>query len=77
MMSDMGWGWAGMIIGPIMMIVALILIVLLVRWLVESRHGGTSHNPPDKMPLEILRERYAKGEIDKEEFEERRRGLGE
>jgi putative membrane protein len=30
----------------------------------------------DRMPIEILQERFAHGEIDKDEFEERRRLLG-
>ncbi len=81
MMSEMGWGWGGMIFGPILMIVVVVLVVvlvvLLVRWLVESGRGGASHNPPGKTPLDILKERFAKGEIDKVEFEERRRVLGE
>jgi putative membrane protein len=76
-MFQMDWGWGGMIFGPIMMIVVLILIVLAVRWLVESGRGGGSHNPPGQTPLDILEERFAKGEIDKVEFEERRRVLGE
>jgi putative membrane protein len=75
MMSQMDWGWGGMIFGPIMMIVIVVLIVLLVRWLVESGRGEASHSPPTQTPLDILKERYAKGEIDKDEFEERRHVL--
>ena len=81
-MGDMwAWGWGGMIFGPIMMIVfiavAVVVVVLLVRWLGGPRHGGALHSPPGKTPLDILKERFAKGEIDKEEFEERQRVLGE
>ncbi len=75
------WGWGGMILGPIMMIVfiavAVVVVVLLVRWLGGPGHGGVLHSPPGKTPLDILKERFAKGEIDNEEFEERRRVLGE
>jgi putative membrane protein len=48
-------------------------VLLLIRWLSGSR-GSAS---PGQAPLDILRERYARGEIDKEEFEERRRTLGD
>lgn len=75
------WGWGGMVLGPIMMIVflavAVVVVVLLVRWLGGPGNGGALHNPPGKTPLDILNERFAKGDIDKEEFEERRRVLGE
>ncbi len=74
-----GWGWGGMILGPLMMIlfIALIVVVvvLAVRWL-----GGAAHlpaAPPGRTPLDILKERFARGEIDKADFEERRRTLGE
>ena len=75
-------GWHGWFFGPIMMIifiaVAVVVVVLLVRWLGGGLgHGGALHSPLTKTPLDILKERYAKGEIDKEEFEERRRVLGE
>ena len=82
-MMDWGAGGYGMMIfGPLFMILVLALVialaVFLVRWL-----GGPWHSvqPPFQMPprtpLDILRERYARGEIDKAEFEERRSVLGD
>jgi len=50
-------------------------IVLLIRWLVGAGGGSGLGQSPDRA-LEILRERYARGEINKEEFEARRRDLG-
>jgi len=79
----MGWGggWPGMIFGPLFMILVLALViavaVLLVRWLGGSPRTGTPHRPPARTPLDILKERFARGEIDRQEFEERRRILGE
>jgi putative membrane protein len=75
-----GGGWSGWFFGPIMMIVfiaiAVVVIVLLVRWLGGPGHGAPPHHlSPGKTPLDILKERFARGEIDKEEFEERRRLL--
>ena len=74
-------GWHGWFFGPIMMIVfiavAIVAVVLLVRWLGGAGHGIAPHAPPGKAPLDILKERFARGEIDKEEFEERRRLLGD
>lgn len=74
-------GWYGMFVGPLMMIVfialAVAVIVPLVRWLVGSGRAGTATARPDKTAIDILRERYARGEIDKAEFDERRRVLEE
>ncbi len=73
------WGWGGMIYGPIMMIVffaaAVAVVVLLVRWLGGPGQGVAHHSPAGKPALDILKERFAKGEVDKQEFEERRRVL--
>ena len=82
-MMNWGGGWSHMIFGPIFMIVIFVvviaLVVLLVRWLGGMGHGAqlSHHAPPGRTPLDILKERYARGEIDKEEFEERRSVLGE
>jgi putative membrane protein len=70
-----------MFFGPLMMIVVIAavvaVVVLMVRWLGGSGYGAAPHPSPGRTPLDILKERFARGEIDKEEFEERRRVLGE
>jgi putative membrane protein len=80
MMWD-GGGWF-MLFGPIMMLLFLALVVglvvLAVRWLMSSGHGlGSQPSSPGRAPLDILKERLARGEIEVAEYEERRRALGE
>ncbi|MFO7790216.1 MAG: SHOCT domain-containing protein [Bacteroidota bacterium] len=60
-----GWGW---IIGLILLIVVIWVIAKMVK-------GNNQIQESNKTPLDILKERYAKGEIDKEEFEERKKDL--
>ncbi len=71
-------GWGGMILGPLMMIifvaVIVVLVVLAVRWL--GGPGARAQQPTGRAPLEILEERFARGEIEREEFEARRGALG-
>ena len=81
----MGWdgSWYAMIFGPLFMIILLAVliaaVVFLARWLGGPWHGTTlpHHNLPNRTPIDILKERFARGEIDKDEYEERRRVLGE
>jgi len=65
-------------LGPLMMLVfvAVLLgaVVLLARWLGVGAGGQAAAG---KGPLDILKERFARGEIDKSEFEDRRRVLGD
>lgn len=74
-----GGGW--MFFGPLMMIIFIALIigivVLIVRWLGGAGHAAAPQPPSGKTPLDILNERFARGEIDKDDFEERRRTLGD
>lgn len=76
-----GWGWGHMLSGTLMMLfigVALVaLVVLGSRWLGAGSRNGM--NPPmrDTGAIEILERRYASGEIDSAEFEERMQTLRE
>jgi putative membrane protein len=75
-MHPMPWMWGAWGLGMMLMMLVfwgLVIagVVLAVRWL--TRQGDRSG--PDRA-LDIVRERYARGEIDKEEFEAKRRDLG-
>lgn len=52
----------------------VVLVVLGIRWL-RRRHDDRPRS--SESPLEILRRRYAAGEIDQEEFEKRRRSFAD
>jgi putative membrane protein len=77
----MQWGWGHMVFGSLMMLLLLgaivALIILAARWLGGSTSGGAGSMPAPRTSLDILKERFARGEIDKQEFEERRRLLSE
>jgi putative membrane protein len=69
LMMHYGFGYGGMF----MWIIFLIVIGLLVYFLVRDRQTkGTS---PTESPLDILKRRYAKGEIAKEEYERMKKDL--
>jgi len=75
-----GMGWVGMIFQIVFWIVLLVVLGLLIRWLLQgsgNREQGRGNPPGDggNRALEILKERYARGEIDKEEFEQKKRDL--
>lgn len=79
----MMWGGgSGWFLGPVMMllflVVAVVVVVLVVRWL-GGAGGGVSDasRQPGKSALQILEERFARGEIDAEEFQQRKRALEE
>ena len=72
------WGWGGMIFGPIMMIVFIAVIVgavvLVLRW---TGLGGSAVAGGANKARHILDERFARGEIDKDDYEERKRVLSD
>ena len=79
--GNMGMGWAGWLAGLLLVLLlvgAAVVVIGLIVWAVvrSTRRGGAGG--PGAMrgePLEILKERYARGELTREEYEERRRDL--
>jgi len=69
-----------MLIWPVLLLVLAALLVAGVVWAVQlsSRGGSRSMGmQSDETPAEILRRRYAGGEISKEQIDEMRRTLGQ
>ena len=72
--EGMGWGWIGL--GMLHMLLFWVLVILgivaLTRWLA----GGPGGDGPARAS-DILKARYARGEITKEQFEQMKRDIGE
>ena len=82
MMYNWGWGnmvgygaWWGM--GWLFMVLFWLAIILAVVALLKWLIGTSSHSegPRTKDAIDILRERYARGEIGRDEFQEKKRDL--
>ena len=71
--DDWGWGLFGHGFGLLFWIVAIVLVVGLVMGL--SGRGGGNGGRGRPSAREVLKERYAKGEIDREEYERKMKDL--
>lgn len=71
--------WFGMFMMPVMLVIFLVMFFVIMIPLMRSMgmgpwwHGQYTLYPPQKTALDILNERLARGEIGKEEYEEKKR----
>lgn len=73
-----GWGWGiGMIHGLLWLVFIILGIVVLVRYIGRDSAGrpASPGEPAGETALDVLKKRYARGEIDKAEFDEKKRDL--
>ena len=68
-----GWGWFGIFHMLLWWVLIILGIVVLSKWVFGSGAGGRTTT--EDSALAILRERYARGEIDRKEFEEKKRDI--
>jgi putative membrane protein len=68
-----GMGWGG---GGIWMILLWLVPVLLLLFVALGYFRSDRNHRNDRSALDILDERYARGEIDREEYLKRRQDLG-
>jgi putative membrane protein len=66
--SGMGFGWLFMLL-PLALLVGLVVV------LVKLYDGNQSREPNPRTARAILDERFSRGEIDREEYEMRRKAL--
>jgi len=75
MWGEWGGGWGHMFLGPVFGILVIAAIAIAIVLVVRALGGGAARRGGGTSALGILDERFARGEIDREEYEERKRVL--
>ena len=75
MMGNWGTGWFGGIFMIIFWVFLIVGLVFLIKWLIQTTSSGKTDTRMGSSAVEILKERYARGEINQEELETKKRDL--
>ena len=77
MMGGWGMGWFGGIFMVVFWILILVGLVFVIRWLLQATSKKGDYGQRGSRAIDILKERYARGEIDKTQFEAMKRDLAD
>jgi len=73
-----GWGWIGMGLGMALWVIVVVAVIwIAVRLFTRYETNPPAGSAPVPSPAEVLRMRFARGEIDEEEYRQRLAVLGE
>ena len=72
-----GGGWGGMVLGPLFGILFIVVVAIAIVLVVRALGGGRAARGGGRSALDTLDERFARGEIDASEYDERKRVLTE
>lgn len=67
------WGGYGMVFTMVFWVAVIIGLVFLIKWVVEQSRRPNVFE--EESALDILKKRYARGEIEREEFEQKKKDL--
>ncbi len=70
------WGIATMIFNLLMLLLIVLVTILLFRWAFRRLSPSTGLGAGLSKSMEILQERYAKGEISKDQYEQMKKDVG-
>ena len=77
MMGSWGMGWFGGIFMAVFWILILVGLVFGIRWLLQATSKKEDSGQHISRAIDILKERYARGEIDKAQFETMKHDLAD
>jgi len=75
MMGTWGMGGFGMVFMMVFWVLAIVGVAFLIKWLVQSTGSRQAAGRRGSGAVEILKERYARGEINKAEFDSMKRDI--
>jgi putative membrane protein len=71
-----GWGGGFWMLGGFLLLIGVVVLVVWAVATISRRGQLPAHDPSRPTPNEILRERFARGEISEQEFEQAKKVLG-